>query len=203
MSQVILRTNVENCKLIALQLDNIPVELQTLDQWVGTKVFLKDGKWKKPPFVPNTPDRNASKLEPGDWGSFSRVKNLVERGVFTAPAFCFTGSDPFTLLDIDGIDAWDDPKLKQILGDYSDAYIEKSISGNGLHIVFRGPEKPAENKGANGTTYYGGVKVECKRVNGNRSPPLEILTENQYRIHSADACQLAQLIRIGWGTGSL
>jgi uncharacterized protein with HEPN domain len=38
---------------------------------------------------------------------------------------------------------------------------------------------------------------------GNRSPPLEILTENQYRIHSADACQLAQLIRIGWGTGSL
>jgi multidrug efflux pump subunit AcrB len=37
----------------------------------------------------------------------------------------------------------------------------------------------------------------------NRSPPLEILTENQYRIHSADACQLAQLIRIGWGTGSL
>jgi hypothetical protein len=41
------------------------------------------------------------------------------------------------------------------------------------------------------------------KTRGNRSPPLEILTENQYRIHSADACQLAQLIRIGWGTGSL
>jgi hypothetical protein len=41
------------------------------------------------------------------------------------------------------------------------------------------------------------------KIQGNRSPPLEILTENQYRIHSADACQLAQLIRIGWGTGSL
>jgi type IV pilus assembly protein PilY1 len=40
-------------------------------------------------------------------------------------------------------------------------------------------------------------------IPGNRSPPLEILTENQYRIHSADACQLAQLIRIGWSTGSL
>jgi Mg2+/Co2+ transporter CorB len=48
------------------------------------------------------------------------------------------------------------------------------------------------------TTMATALLIQC-----NRSPPLEILTENQYRIHSADACQLAQLIRIGWGTGSL
>lgn len=121
---------------------NIPAELKRLPQWV---CFDIEGD-KKVPYTPGT-DSRASSNRPAEWRSFNAAMRDVESGKRQHLGFCFSSSDPYVFIDLDDPE---DEVQKKIFKRFR-SYSQRSISGNGIHIIARGtfqgrgkhPAKPA------------------------------------------------------------
>jgi hypothetical protein len=131
-----------------MNLQNIPPEIQLLDQWVGVGVNSK---------VPMRVDNlySASSTNPDTWCSFTETRNAIELGAITYPGFVFNDNG---IIGIDIDDGYDEegflsPLAADIIGKCK-SYTEKSKSGRGFHILLKGdlPFKGKNNR--NGVEIY-------------------------------------------------
>ncbi len=111
-------------------LNNIPLELRRLPQWV---VSGPD----KVPINPRT-GRHASPTDPKTRGTFEEARECGYANI----GFMLSPNDPFTIIDLD--DKPSDPateaqreRFSKIL-DSAASYSELSTSGSGVHIIVRG-----------------------------------------------------------------
>lgn len=118
--------------------ENIPEELQRLNQWVCAK---SDSK------VPMQAKRNkaASSVNPSTWADFQTALNACRRH-YDYIGFVFADND-YVGIDID--DGFDEdglmsPLAADIIGACK-SYTEKSRSGRGFHIIVKG-ELPFKGK---------------------------------------------------------
>ena len=131
-----------------MNLNNIPKELQFLDQWVGVGVDSK---------IPMRVDTlySASSTNPDTWCSFSEALEAVECGEISYPGFVFNDNG---IIGIDVDDGYDQegflsPLASDIIGACK-SYTERSRSGRGVHILLKGnlPFKGKNNR--NGVEIY-------------------------------------------------
>jgi uncharacterized protein (DUF927 family) len=85
------------------ELAAIPDELKQRKQWMNWKIgpIKEDGKFKKLPMDPDTSFTIDDKL-PGHWQTFEETVALYIAGKGDGIAYCFSESDPFTGIDLDG-----------------------------------------------------------------------------------------------------
>lgn len=131
-----------------MNLNKIPKELQSLNQWVCTKGNSK---------VPRRAymDDAASPTDEITWSSFDMAKLSVESGYNDNVGFVFNDNG---IVGIDIDDGYDQegflsPLASDIIG-VSKSYTEKSKSGRGFHILLKGdlPFKGKNNR--NGVEIY-------------------------------------------------
>jgi hypothetical protein len=131
-----------------MNLQNIPKEIQALNQWVGVARGSK---------VPVRVDTlySASSTNPNTWGSFEQASKALEYGHITHPGFVFNDNG---IIGIDIDDGYDEegflsPLAADIIGKCK-SYTEKSKSGRGFHILLKGdlPFKGKNNR--NGVEIY-------------------------------------------------
>lgn len=145
---------------MSFPIENIPLELRELHQWVCWKRITR-GDDPKPTKVPYLPcgTKPAKSDDPDTWCSFDEARAGLTRGVVDGIGFVFSPDDPYFGLDLDkvidpqssSILPWTDeqrkcehwsrsaPDPEQILSAFSDrCYCEKSPSGTGIHIIGRG-----------------------------------------------------------------
>ncbi len=111
---------------------NIPEELRLLPQWMAW------GKDKVPYNV--ITGEYGSVINPSDWTTFDNVISAIsKRKDYNGPGFVFTGSDGYTLIDLDDTKGDQVALNRQIeIHREMDSYSEISPSGRGLHIIVRG-----------------------------------------------------------------
>ena len=131
-----------------IELDKIPNELKERKQWVLTE---KDTKEPFP--VVGDRKKRASCNNQADWSTFDNAVNALQHSDrFVGIAYAITRDDPFAIIDLDK--AFVNGELTEQARDIInrlDSYTEKSLSGNGIHIVaitsnndIYYPEKPIE-----------------------------------------------------------
>ena len=119
------------------QLERIPRELKELSQWMPFKLEPRPNSMKKSK-VPKYNGHTASKSDSKNWLSYQDCLNQFEDGRYgyDGIGFCPNGSN---LLFIDLDDCFDESgqlhKRAREIVDSIDGYVERSLSGNGLHIV--------------------------------------------------------------------
>ena len=115
-----------------MNLKNIPIEIQTLNQWVCTKGDSKIPMNATKPFP-------ASSSAPNTWSSFETAINAVADGIYDYLGFVFNDNG---IVGIDIDDGYDkDGFLSEIAVDIISrckSYTEKSKSGRGFHILVKG-----------------------------------------------------------------
>jgi hypothetical protein len=118
-------------------LERIPRELKELPQWMPFKLEPRPNSIKKSK-VPKYNGHTASKSDSKNWLSYQDCLNQFEDGRYgyDGIGFCPNGSN---LLFIDLDDCFDEggqlhERAREIV-DSIDGYVERSLSGNGLHIV--------------------------------------------------------------------
>jgi hypothetical protein len=115
-------------------LDAIPAEMRERRQWVNADA-------EKEPVNPMT-GGNAKNNNAATWGTFAQARAGLRRWArVVGLGFEFSPDDPYVGLDLDG--AYDDagalrPWARELLA-HADgrAYIERSVSGRGIHIILR------------------------------------------------------------------
>lgn len=117
-------------------INNIPLELRQLDQWVIWKADKK----------PRNPHNNqlASVSNPRTWGTFKEAVQAVKDYGAKGVGFVFAEDDPYCGIDLDKVISEDgviDPEAQSII-DKLDSYAEVSQSGLGIHIIVRA-KKPS------------------------------------------------------------
>lgn len=115
-----------------MNLNNIPIELQKLNQWVCTK-----GDSKIPRCAYNSTP--ASSTDPLTWSSFDTALKSINDGINDYLGFVFNDNG---IVGIDIDDGYDeDGFLSEIAVDIigkCKSYTEKSKSGRGFHILLKG-----------------------------------------------------------------
>lgn len=130
-------------------LDNIPDAMKALPNWVAFRTEQIDGKIKKVLLSPNKGASDVKYLkwaksdDPTTWATFEKAAAFAKKYKLDGLAFAMSGSG-MTCIDLDHhIDESGKPsELAQKFIDASQGtYIEKSVSGRGLHIFYAG-ERP-------------------------------------------------------------
>lgn len=138
-------------------LDNIPDAMKALPNWVAFRthwVFDKkkqEWKLKKDLITPNQPRpvsssdylKWASPTDPSTWATFDKAVALAKRYKLEGLSFAMSGSG-MTCIDLDKhLDENGKPSehAKKYIAAAENTYIEKSVSGRGLHIFYAG-ERP-------------------------------------------------------------
>jgi hypothetical protein len=117
--------------------ESIPAALRSRSQWVMWRYESRGNG--KPTKVPRTIDGAlASTTGPGTWCSFAQAIAASPR--FDGVGFVFTATDPWCGIDIDGCFAEDGTLLAWAVDLVSvaqtcEAYIERTPSGRGLHVI--------------------------------------------------------------------
>ncbi len=131
-----------------MNLKNIPIEIQSLNQWVCTKSD------SKVPMIA-TAYSAASSTNPHTWCCFEHAIRSVEAGNYDYIGFVFNDNG---IIGIDIDDGYDEegflsPLAADIIGK-CESYTEKSKSGRGFHILLKGdlPFKGKNNR--NGVEIY-------------------------------------------------
>ena len=122
-------------------IENIPGQLTERPQWVCWRVVEREGK--KPTKVPYTPgtERRASSTDLMSWRTFQEALEAYEAGEppYDGIGFCFCSADPFVAVDLDDCRNPETgdvaPWAQNIVERFSEAYVEVSPSGTGIHII--------------------------------------------------------------------
>ena len=140
----------------------IPAELQARRQWVLWRYELgKNSKWTKVPYNAHTA-REAKTNAPRTWCTFAEAKAayLAQRDYFDGIGYVFSKDDPFCGADFDHClesgqpNIWAAAHIAALRA--SGAYIEVSVSGNGIHAITRATMAGKGRKTPRGEVYsYG------------------------------------------------
>ncbi len=165
---------------------NIPQELKEKPQWVGIKI-VEGGK--KVPIDPNfNHDLQWAKVnDPNTWGSFQSAAKLVELGECVAVAYALTKEDIIIFVDLDchTETCSTEEEKKKVEQFYKalcksteviETYREKSLSGNGVHLLAKGELLPGYKTG------------------GSKVAPVELYTHNRFVImtgHKENDCEVS------------
>ncbi|MCX6690816.1 MAG: hypothetical protein NTW33_01880 [Methanoregula sp.] len=116
---------------------NIPEPLAGSKRWVSFRIIPQpDGSIKKIPL--KITGELARADHPEDWATLPEVLKVIAFGIGQYPAIALGFDFPLRVLDLDRcID--DEGNLSQLARDIlslaGDTYIEKSVSGRGLHVL--------------------------------------------------------------------
>lgn len=113
---------------------------------VSTMQVLNEetGRIDKSPRHPKTGER-LSVTEPDTWATLEECLDSK----YPAWGMLLTPDDPYTVIDLDKTDSVDEKELlRKIIGTFTDTYMEKSISGNGAHIILKGSAQEGRRRGA-------------------------------------------------------
>ena len=128
---------------------SIPDELKADNSWVLWRYVERDGKRTKEPYQAN--GRRAKSNAPPTWATFDKVLEAFERGGFDGIGFVFHEGNDFAGADID--DVTEDQAREWV--EAFNSYVERSPSGNGLHIIIKA-ELPKGTKRKAGELYSSG-----------------------------------------------
>ena len=139
--------------------DNIPEPLKGTRRWVVFRCIPQpDGSVKK---IPLTVRGTLARCDnPIDWATSPEVLTAIEFCIGTHPAFVLGEDYPLRVLDLDHCindDGNLTPLAVRIVSRCEGAYIEKSVSGHGLHILVWASEKGFPTNPVPGLEIYGGV----------------------------------------------
>ncbi len=120
---------------------------------------------KKPTKVPYQPDgRRAKTNDSTTWSSFDKCLQVLEQGKFDGIGFVFAEGDGLVGIDLDHCFSPDgqlEPWAKDVVIHFTETYIERSPSNDGLHIWCHGkPVKTGSKKWPkSGTDLEEGLEV--------------------------------------------
>ena len=137
-----------------LQIENIPKELKSIDQWVR----WEDMEDKKPIDPKYQSNQFASSTDPHTWGKFKQALSYCN-GV-GGIGFVFTSNDPYAGIDLDNCRDRRTGTINReamLIARRLNSYTEISPSGKGLHIL-----------------------VKCKPFKGRREKLIEAYYYGQY-----------------------
>lgn len=119
--------------------NNIPYELQLLNQWCVWRYETTDnGKKTKIPCTVR--GYNLSVTNSLQYTNFENVCRAVNEGKFDGIGIVLTEDDPYCVIDLDHIDASEEELIatqRNIVTTFANTYAEYSPSGLGLHIICR------------------------------------------------------------------
>jgi putative DNA primase/helicase len=145
------RTAPPRPSLLPLRVDNVPVALRSLDQWLVTKLEMnaKRDKYTKPPYSVKT-NRKTDKTDPTLWVSFDTAREALEWGEYDVLGIAVQKHNGIVVIDLDhcrdpetGALA---PWAMRIMRLFPHSYMEASISGTGVHIFVLGAIPPGIGK---------------------------------------------------------
>lgn len=122
--------------------DNIPEEMKNVNRWVCYRITEKDGKRVKMPISAKT-GKAASTKDIDTWADYNTVVKYCETNPQKVNGIGFVFSDTDDIIGIDFDDCLDtdgnliNDTIQEIVS-RNTSYIEKSVSGTGLHVYVRG-----------------------------------------------------------------
>ncbi|HBP87606.1 MAG TPA: AAA family ATPase [Nitrospirales bacterium] len=123
------------------QLEDIPISLRELPQWVCWRLQERGGKLTKVPYSPKHPHSCADTTDPATWGTFEQACLACQQHKFSGVGFVFSKDDPYCGVDLDKcrdpqtgmLEPWAQEIVHML-----NSYTEVSPSGTGVHIITRG-----------------------------------------------------------------
>src|SRR5215203_241407 len=121
--------------------ENVPEEIQQLDQWVMWKKEYRDEKPTKVLYQTNR--RRAASIRASSWTTFDEtVDALGQDDFFNGVGFGFRREDPYCVGDIDkATEEEARPWIERF-----DSYTERSPSGEGFHIICKAKVPKGTNR---------------------------------------------------------
>lgn len=143
---------------LAGALARVPAELKAEARWVCWRCEERSGRATKLPVDAHT-GRMAKSTDPATWATFEDAVAAVGRWRCDGVGFVFGPDRAFTGLDLDHVieDGALDPAYRWVV-DEAGTYTEVSPSGDGLHLIFRGPKPDWAQRSRKGQP--GGCVVE-------------------------------------------
>src|SRR5215204_2129304 len=130
--------------------ENVPKEMQELDQWVMWKKESRKGKPTKVLYQTNR--KRADSTQSATWTTFEATLETLKGGnYFDGVGFVFSLEDPYCGGDID--EATEEEARPWI--ESFDSYTERSPSGEGFHIICKAKVPKGTNR-AEGELYSSG-----------------------------------------------
>lgn len=125
--------------------NNVPTEMKALPQWCVFKTYSEDGKKKKVNLDVAT-GKWAKVNDPTTWTTFDKAIEYARQNGCEGVTFVLTENSGIKCVDLDHCISKDaDGKLtkisdaaQKIVASAKDTYAEKSTSGTGIHIFFKG-----------------------------------------------------------------
>jgi len=119
---------------------NLPQDLQALNQWAAWRWERRNGKWTKRPLNPDT-GSSARSNDPDTWGSLEAAVRRMRRASLPGIGFMFHPDDGFAGVDIDGcrnpltgeIEPWAQEIVEGLC-----SYTDVSPSETGLKVFVQG-----------------------------------------------------------------
>ena len=162
---------------------NIPAELKILRQWVVFKITpdpMKPGKFKKMPIIAQIgfPEA-ASSTNPATWRDYDAALEICNSNSTTFyMGFALSENDPYCVIDLD------QPATQEVANNqtdtlryFEDSYQERSVSGNGFHIVCKAPTQPGIKCEAESCEIYTQERMIVFTGNTYNHRPIEDFTE--------------------------
>jgi putative DNA primase/helicase len=125
--------------------EDIPAELRDRPQWICWEEAIRNGK---PTKIPKQPDAsgNAKSSDMATWGSFEEAIATAEERSDWGIGFVFSDAGPYLGIDLDEclVDGRPREWLREIGTEAfaEDAYLERSPSGDGLHVILKDCDIP-------------------------------------------------------------
>lgn len=182
--------------------DNIPQELKPLPQWVcfnyeertnnkgeshTTKVL------KTPNLFRNGNAVNAQANNPKTWRTFEETLNAYRSGKYDGMGFVLKSGGGYVFIDIDkciDADGKASEKAQQIIDKFCNvAYIERSVSGRGYHIICKGKIDDYITAGRTGT------KTGSFKIDGVKE--IEVYQERRFLTFTGDISGGQSVIKNG------
>jgi putative DNA primase/helicase len=137
----------------------IPAELKARRQFVGWRWIWRGDRWTKPPYQIARPDKKAKSNAPETWATFADAWDAYYLEDVPGIGYVVSPDDPYCFIDLDKcVDAESGEIVEEaaeIIASFPGAYIERSVSGTGIHILTRG-----SIPGDRHTAIANGFKVE-------------------------------------------
>jgi putative DNA primase/helicase len=150
-----------------MNIDNIPAELKALNQWSVFRSYLdkESGKYKKVIISPVT-GKFARSNEPETWEEFFKAEYYRKRYKYQGLVLALDKDIVF--IDLDHAINKESgeiisPEAKRLLELLPDTYAERSVSGTGIHILFRGnlPDDAYKRNDEKGIEIYSTKRFIC------------------------------------------